>query len=174
MRPPLVRHSSRIKLFTRNRNRNTFHPLQPIHPSFPLRGKGKSKKKKDRSNFRDPSKRILRAILRGSHGWILRNKLLQKSISNNNSGRKFRFAQSLEKRWFASWFFERGVRNEEKERREGEEDVVLIRSSKTFPLDDRLFSETRRDATRGKRARFLHPWRSWKIEGREKEDTRGC
>ena len=66
-----------------------------------------------------------------------------------------------------SWW--KGVRNEEggkeggKERREG---VVLIRSPKTFPLDDRLFS-TRRDARRGgvNSARFLHPWRSWRIEG---------
>lgn len=44
MRPPLVRHSSRIKLFTRNRNRNTFHPLQPIHPSSEERENRKRKK----------------------------------------------------------------------------------------------------------------------------------
>lgn len=57
------------------------------------------------------------------------------------------------------------VRNEEGGkggRKQRREEVVLIRSPKTFPLDDRLFS-TRRDA--GEAARFLHPWRSWRIEG---------
>lgn len=93
MRPPLVRHSSRIKLFTRNRNRNTFHPLQPIHPSSEETENPRSKKKKDRDNFRGPSKRILRAFFEagstdGSSG---RNFSKNRFRSNNTARENFDF-----------------------------------------------------------------------------------
>lgn len=171
MRPPLVRHSSRIKLFTRNRNRNTFHPLQPIHPSSEERENRKRKKIAvifviHRNESFEPS---FEAATDGSSGTnFSKNRFRITTAGENFDSRK------VWRRDGSPRDSSKGGCETRRRRREGEEGVVLIRSSKTFPLDDRLFSETRRDATRGKRARFLHPWRSWKIEGREKEDTRGC
>lgn len=144
---PLMRHSSRIKLFTRNWPKSHFfHPLSFVPPppsnTTPSR---KGKKEKDRRNF--PGE---------TNGSSRRNSSKKSpNLFRIYSARKG-FAQSLKnpssRRFPRNDSFEKGCETRR-------EIVVLIRSPKTFPLDDRLFS-TRRDS-----ARFLHPWRSWRIEG---------
>lgn len=108
MRPPLVRHSSRIKLFTRNRNRNTFHPLQPIHPSSE-KILGRKRKKiavifvvHRNESFEHPSRQDPRMDPpEETSPKIDFDRIIQREKISI-------FAQSLEKRWFASWFFETG------------------------------------------------------------------
>lgn len=176
---PLMRHSSRIKLFTRNWPKSPVTLFSssllydssnfvPPPPSSTLRGKEKSSAEKKGS----VAAIFMANPWNGSSLSILKKKLLQKRSPDRarliyfecTAREKFEEFEEIS----SKWFFENGCETRRMEREEGSRGgrkwYWSARRKHSLSTTD-FFP---RDATRGRRvnsARFLHPWRSWRIEG---------
>lgn len=185
---PLMRHSSRIKLFTRNWPKSPVTLFSssllydssnfvPPPPSSTLRGKEKSSAEKKRigcSNFHGESLE-----------WILaidpQEETSSRTIAWSSTLNLFRMYSEREvwgirfEEISSKWFFENGCETRRVEReggsRGGRKWYWSARRKHSLSTTD-FFP---RDATRGRRvnsARFLHPWRSWRIEGGKRGHSR--
>lgn len=159
---PLMRHSSRIKLFTRNWPKSPVTLFSssllydssnfvPPPPSSTLRGKGKSSAEKKKDRLQQFSWRIP-----GTIAWSSTLNLFRMYSEREVWGIRFEEISS-------KWFFENGCETRRVEReggsRGGRKWYWSARRKHSLSTTD-FFP---RDATRGRRvnsARFLHPWRS--------------
>lgn len=185
---PLMRHSSRIKLFTRNWPKSPVTLFSssllydssnfvPPPPSSTLRGKGKSSAEKKGS----VAAIFMANPWNGSSLSILKKKLLQERSPDRarliyfECTAREKFEESGSRRFLRNDSSKTGAKrggwNGGERSRGGREWYWSARRKHSLSTTD-FFP---RDATRGRRvnsARFLHPWRSWRIEGGKRGHSR--